>query len=187
MGHTGAVGNNPTGPIRGVAAIELRKWQRDDTASVLEAFSSADMRNQSSFPITSTTEAAAWIGQVLASWDAGKAYCWAIARESGEPVGAVTVSALDRVHDIGWISFWTSEAARGAGLASTGTRMLADWCFKELGLFRLELGHRTNNPASCKVARRAGFLVEGLERAKLSYGGERFDVELHAKLATDPH
>jgi RimJ/RimL family protein N-acetyltransferase len=52
-------------------------------------------------------------------------------------------------------------------------------------LFRLELGHRVNNPASCRVASRAGFLVEGLERQKLAYDGVRFDVELHARLATD--
>lgn len=43
-----------------------------------------------------------------------------------------------------------------------------------------------NNPASCGVARGAGFVVEGLERAKLEYDGERFDVELHARLRTDP-
>lgn len=54
------------------------------------------------------------------------------------------------------------------------------------GRCELELGHRTNNPASCVVARRARFLVEGLERQKLRYGDERFDVELHARLATDP-
>lgn len=43
-----------------------------------------------------------------------------------------------------------------------------------------------NNPASCVVAERADFIAEGLERAKLKYGDERFDVELHARLATDP-
>ncbi|WP_440697198.1 GNAT family N-acetyltransferase [Clavibacter nebraskensis] len=43
-----------------------------------------------------------------------------------------------------------------------------------------------NNPASCRVARRAGFIAEGIERAKLRYGDERFDVETHARLATDP-
>jgi RimJ/RimL family protein N-acetyltransferase len=52
-------------------------------------------------------------------------------------------------------------------------------------LFRLELGHRVNNPASCRVASRAGFAVEGLERQKLLYDGVRYDVELHARLATD--
>ncbi|WP_314138033.1 hypothetical protein [uncultured Plantibacter sp.] len=43
-----------------------------------------------------------------------------------------------------------------------------------------------NNPASCGVAIRAGFLPEGIERQKLAYGADRFDVELHARLATDP-
>lgn len=43
-----------------------------------------------------------------------------------------------------------------------------------------------NNPASCRVATSAGFLPEGIERAKLRYGDERFDVEAHARLRTDP-
>lgn len=176
----------PAQPIQGDGPVALRQWQHDDHASVLEAFSSADMANQSAAPITSPAGAAAWIDKVLARWEAGTAFCWAVTRDGGEAVGAVTVSAIDRAHGTGWISYWTSERARGAGLASAGTRLLADWCFKELGLFRLELGHRTNNPASCTVAHQAGFLVEGLERGKLCYDGERFDVELHAKLATDP-
>jgi ribosomal-protein-alanine N-acetyltransferase len=36
------------------------------------------------------------------------------------------------------------------------------------------------------VATGAGFAVEGLERAKLRYDGERFDLELHARPVTDP-
>lgn len=70
----------------------------------------------------------------------------------------------------------------------TACRSLARWAFDDAGLFRLELGHRVNNPASCGVARgAAGFAVEGLERQKLEYDGVRFDVELHARLATDAH
>ncbi|WP_235994945.1 GNAT family N-acetyltransferase [Nonomuraea montanisoli] len=53
------------------------------------------------------------------------------------------------------------------------------------GLFRLELGHRVDNPASCRVAAKAGFLAEGIERGKLVYDGVRHDVERHARLATD--
>jgi RimJ/RimL family protein N-acetyltransferase len=63
---------------------------------------------------------------------------------------------------------------------------VADWALTDLGLFRLELGHRMDNPASCRVARRTGFAVEGLERAKLRYGDRRYDVEIHARLASDP-
>lgn len=44
----------------------------------------------------------------------------------------------------------------------------------------------TSNPASCKVALGSGFLAEGVERSKLQYGDERYDVETHARLRTDP-
>ncbi|GEL99270.1 hypothetical protein CTE05_28170 [Cellulomonas terrae] len=43
-----------------------------------------------------------------------------------------------------------------------------------------------NNPASCRVATAAGFAAEGIERAKLRYGSDRYDVETHARLSTDP-
>lgn len=54
------------------------------------------------------------------------------------------------------------------------------------GHFRLELGYRVDNPASCRVATRADFITEGTEGAELRYGDARFAVETHARLATDP-
>lgn len=74
---------------------------------------------------------------------------------------------------------------RGRGLAARATTAVGTWALRELGLLRLELGHRVNNPASCRVATRAGFVAEGVERSKLRYGRDRFDVETHARLATD--
>lgn len=35
------------------------------------------------------------------------------------------------------------------------------------------------------AALRAGFIAEDIERQKLRYGSERFDVETHARLRTD--
>lgn len=77
------------------------------------------------------------------------------------------------------------RAARGHGYATRGLIAMSDWAFDD-GLFRLELGHRVNNPASCPVASAAGFRAEGIEREKLRYDDLRFDVETHARLATDP-
>ena len=78
------------------------------------------------------------------------------------------------------------SAERGRGLASRALATAAAWAFDEVGLFRLELGHRVNNPPSCRVANAAGFIPEGIERAKLRYGDARFDVATHARLRTDP-
>ena len=43
------------------------------------------------------------------------------------------------------------------------------------------------NPASCAVALRAGYPLEGLLRQSFVYGdGQRYDEHLHARLVTDP-
>ena len=109
---------------------------------------------------------------------------WAVVLD-GVAVGNVGITGIERRHGTAWVSYWLSVPARGRGLAARAVATAAAHVLDD-GLFRLELGHRTNNPASCRVATRAGFAAEGVERAKLRYGTERFDVETHARLASDP-
>ncbi|MCC2316071.1 GNAT family N-acetyltransferase [Cellulomonas xiejunii] len=104
----------------------------------------------------------------------------------GSAVGNVGLSSIDRAHQTAWTYYWVAATHRAQGLGSHALATVSRWALEELGVFRLELGHRVNNPASCRVATRAGFIAEGLERSKLRYGDERFDVETHARLATDP-
>lgn len=102
-------------------------------------------------------------------------------------VGGVTVSALDLRHRIGWFSYWLGDMARGRGFAAPAAAAVANWALTDGGLFRLELGHRVENVASGRVAERAGFTPEGLERAKfVSPDGGRRDVRTMARLAVDP-
>nr|WP_255480606.1 GNAT family N-acetyltransferase [Quadrisphaera sp. RL12-1S] len=164
----------------------MRPWQDDDAEVVHEAFSNPDMSRQVAVPITDLGTARAWVARTTTGWSTGRGFSWAVTRADGAVVGSVSVSSIDRRHEEGWVSYWTLPAARGRGVAAAATRAAAWWAFTEGGLHRLELGHRANNPASCRVALAAGFVVEGVERAKLLYDGVRFDVERHARLATDP-
>ncbi len=104
----------------------------------------------------------------------------------GHAVGNVGISNIEHTHDTGWLYYWVAAPYRGRRLASRGLTAVASWAFDHHHLYRLELAHRVNNPASCAVAEAAGFAAEGIERAKLRYGTERFDVETHARLADDP-
>jgi RimJ/RimL family protein N-acetyltransferase len=163
----------------------LRPWQPTDADAVRAAFGPPDMARQAPEPMDRSGAAERWIEARVAEFESGRG--WSFAVVDGDAVlGNVAVTGISRSHDTGWVSYWTVEQARGNGVASAALCAAAAWALDEGGLFRLELGHRTNNPASCVVAGRAGFLVEGLERQKLRYDGERFDVELHARLATDP-
>ncbi|MFI6502195.1 GNAT family N-acetyltransferase [Nonomuraea typhae] len=158
--------------------IELRAWHDDDAAVVLRAFQAEDMHRQAPWPMVTLKDAQGWI----ASWE-GAGHAFAVTLDD-QVVGNVAVTGIDR-HLNGWVSYWTLPEARGKGVAPAAASLLAAWAFSERGLFRLELGHRVNNAASCRVAVKAGFLPEGIERARLGYDGTRYDVERHARLATD--
>ena len=103
----------------------------------------------------------------------------------GVAVGNVSLGRIEHRHDTAWVSYWVRESHRGRGLATRSVVTLASWAFGDGGLFRLELGHRVDNPASGRVARAAGFTHEGSQRSKLRYGSDRFDCESYARLATD--
>lgn len=176
---------------RPASSICLRSWtdSAGDIESILRAFDVDDMAAQSSGPISSEAAARRWVEPWMDS-AAQQGVAFAIDID-GTAVGHVLASAIDHRHDTAWISYWVTPEQRGAGLASRGLAGLADHCLGALELFRLELAYRVNNPSSAAVARNAGFLVEGVERAKLRYLDEsgkpqRFDVETCARLRSDP-
>ncbi|WP_052851204.1 GNAT family N-acetyltransferase [Streptomyces avicenniae] len=167
----------------------LRPWAPGDRAAVRDAFAGPLMHRQFGAPLppdgaVDDAAAAHWLATRAAERAAGLAYSFAVT-EGGALVGCAAVGSVNRAHDSGWVSYWTVPAARGRGVAGAALRALSGWCFTGLLLYRLELGHRLDNPASCHVARAAGFTPEGVQRAKLRYGGTRHDVELHARLADD--
>jgi RimJ/RimL family protein N-acetyltransferase len=130
--------------------LTLRPWQPGDRDAVLAAFAPEAMSRQAAHPIRTASDAGEWIGQRTRQWADGHAYAWAVlAPGGGAPLAGVTVGALDPVHQTGWFSYWTDAAQHGRGYASAAARAVADWAFADLGLYRLELGHRTDNPASC--------------------------------------
>lgn len=164
--------------------LALRRWTPQDAPAVRLAFTGRLMERQTGEPVTDLTAAHRWLAERAAEWAADRCYSWAVT-DGAALLGCVQIGAVNRLHETGWVSYWTTEAARGRGVASEAARTAADWAFEELRLYRLELGHRADNPASCRVATRAGFVVEGIQRAKLSYADGRHDVELHARLADD--
>jgi ribosomal-protein-alanine N-acetyltransferase len=164
--------------------ITLRLWTPEDAPALLAAYEkNVDLHAQFGGADLSTLDLTRnFIREGLAFTESSRN--WAITIDD-LAVGNVGISAIERTHATAWAYYWLASAARGHGYASRALDTVAIHAFED-GLFRLELGHRVNNPASCAVATRAGFIAEGLERQKLQYGAERFDVETHARLRTDP-
>ena len=72
-------------------------------------------------------------------------------------------------------------------MATAALEAVRDWVFADVGLVRLQLFHAVLNVASCRVAERCGFTLEGVLRSGSVFGdGRRYDEHLHARLVTDP-
>lgn len=166
------------------ACVVLRPWTLADAPALRGASASTpDLRTQfGDASLHTDLQAEEFLRSSLAVGDTARN--WAIV-EDGVAIGNVGLAAIEWRHATAWAHYWVAASARGRGYATRALAAVAEHAFGA-GLERLELGHRVNNPASCRVATGAGFLPEGIERRKLRYGTERFDVELHARLHTDP-
>lgn len=164
----------------------LRPWRPADAQRLVEiAATTRDLDRQTGGASLGTVhDARAFIVETLAE-STENSWVRAITVDD-VAVGTIGLGAIDRRHETAWAWYWLAADSRGRGLATRALGAAVRHAFDGLGLHRVELAHRTNNPGSCAVATRNGFVVEGLERDKLRYGDERFDVETHALLATDP-
>ena len=76
--------------------------------------------------------------------------------------------------------------ARGRDVAARALRLVSDWLFTEIGLHRIELAHAVANAASCRVAAKAGYVLEGTKRRQTLHPDGWHDMHLHARLDSDP-
>ena len=81
---------------------------------------------------------------------------------------------------------WSRAPARGRGVATAAVRLLADWMLREWRPARMQLTTSVDNPASQRVAERAGFRREGVLRAWAENRGRRVDLAMYSRLPGDP-
>jgi RimJ/RimL family protein N-acetyltransferase len=120
------------------------------------------------------------------SWAAGESAAFRIADRDGRYAGAVDLrlgAADDGTAEVG---FLVAPWARGRGLGTAALATLCDWAFDALGVSRIVWRAHVGNQASRRAAEKAGFVLEGTQRAGCEQRGERRDAWVGARLATDP-
>jgi RimJ/RimL family protein N-acetyltransferase len=81
-------------------------------------------------------------------------------------VGSVGIQWTEIAEGVGEIGYWVAAEARGRGVGTTATRLVAEWAFDvEQRLERLQLRADVRNAASNRVAEKAGFTREGVLRS----------------------
>lgn len=131
--------------------------------------------------------ALAWLVRA-ADWSSGEHATFAILdATSGRLLGNTSVFHVDRTMRDAEIGYRVAAWARGEGVATQAVRAITAWAYETLDLHRISLFHAIENAASCRVAEKSGYRLEGALRSSHVYGdGERHDEHQHARLVTDP-
>ncbi|GGO29144.1 GNAT family N-acetyltransferase [Micromonospora parathelypteridis] len=171
-------------PVR--PGLALRPWRDDDATAVRVAFDCPAIQRWHVRRLDGDDEARAWTAQWAGRWRDETAASWAIVDADDRPVGQVGLRGVLLAEAPAQVSYWVVPAARGRGIATDALGTLTRWSFTRAGLHRPALEHSTANTASCRVATRAGFTVEGVLRESVRHIDGWHDMHLHARLATGP-
>ncbi|GAA4110712.1 GNAT family N-acetyltransferase [Streptomyces hundungensis] len=166
---------------------ELRPWRETDADVLVASGLDPDIVQWNRVEQLSPAAARGKIADWGRRWTEEAAAIWAISRRDDDrAVGLMGIGDFDLRGGNAEILYWLLPAGRGEGAALDATVRVSRWALEELGLHRLRLTHSVGNPASCRVAQRAGFALEGTMRSALLHADGWHDEHLHARVAGDP-
>ncbi|GHI08974.1 acetyltransferase [Streptomyces cellostaticus] len=182
----GALARTPQPSLPTGDGLVLRPWRAGDAPAVHAAFQDPVLHQWHIRSCASEEEAAGWIEEWQNSWEGESNAQWAVVDEdTDELLGRAALRQILLGDGTAEVAYWTVREARGRGVAARAATTLARWAFEEIGLHRLELLHATANEASCRVATKCGFALEGTKRSALLHPDGWHDMHLHARVRGD--
>ena len=130
--------------------------------------------------------ARSWLARYEAGRREGTAEGFAAVDGDGAFLGLALAPEIDveaRELELGYI---VAPSARGRGVAAVILRQLTRWAFAEAGALRAYLLIETGNAASLRVAKRCGYVQEGVLRSAHVKQDRRADLTLWSRLPSDP-
>lgn len=118
-------------------------------------------------------------------WERGQGAAWVIADSQGDYAGQIDLRVDPRDKQVADVGFLTAPHARGRGYMTAAVRAAVEFGFRELGLERIEWRAQIGNAGSKRVAEKAGFRIEGVQRLGIPQRGERRDAWLASEIKED--
>ncbi|MCL6289951.1 MULTISPECIES: GNAT family N-acetyltransferase [unclassified Streptomyces] len=163
----------------------LRAWERADAAAFLSVYQDEETRRWHTHRPSTVAQVEEWFDGYRLDWEREKGCHFAVVREDGDVLGRVALRRLNFDDGVANAAYWVLPAARGAGVATRALAALSAWALDDIGFWRLELDHSTRNAASCRVATKAGYRLEGTKRNAAVHDDGRHDMHLHARIRGD--
>jgi [ribosomal protein S5]-alanine N-acetyltransferase len=165
------------------SGVLLRPWGLGDAEAVMGAYQDEAIQRWHVQRADSLAEAREWIAGWQGGWAAESGAHWAVVEAGSDTLlGRAALKHLKFSDGTAEVAYWTVPAARGRGVCPRAVDAMASWAFEVAGFHRLDLEHAMGNTASCRVAEKTGFAVEGVRRSAWLLADGRHDAHAHARL-----
>ena len=158
----------PPSPPLSDGFVSLRPWLERDVEAILSACSDHEIAwwlDQVPQPY-GEADARTYIAMTRRGWKDGTHAAFAVTdAEAGDVLGSVGLHWLDADEGVAEVGYWVRAEARGRGVATRATMLIARWAIDVCGMQRVQLRADAKNVASQRVAERAGFEREGVLRS----------------------
>jgi RimJ/RimL family protein N-acetyltransferase len=149
-------------------ALRLRPWCEDDVPTLVAAFRDPALRRWGAPPMADEADGLRWVRAQQEGWAKGERFAFAVVAAvpgggTAQVVGNVMLKDVAPGKPSAEVGYWTAAAATGRGIAPRALGAVTTWAFDAFrahGLERIELLHQVDNPASCRVAEKSGYLHE---------------------------
>jgi RimJ/RimL family protein N-acetyltransferase len=118
--------------------------------------------------------------------DAGTLQFLARSRQTGEPIGSISLMRITPAHGVAELGYiWWVPALQRTKANTEANYLLLRYCFEELGYRRMEWKCDSRNEPSKRAALRLGFQYEGTFRQHMMVRGENRDTTWFSMLDTE--
>jgi len=172
-----------TPPVISVdATTRLRPWQVNDVTALYEAVmvdqEHVARRLRWADGIYTTDRADEFIARTLLEYRENHLnYVIEVEGQVGGGIGVPRSLPDEREFEIG---YWLSKPYTGRGIMTRSAEALTSFLFRERNAHRVQIAALTENAASCAVAERLGFALEGVFRRARMNRGQWCDLAWYA-------
>ncbi|GAA1259026.1 GNAT family N-acetyltransferase [Kitasatospora nipponensis] len=178
----GLLAGSPQPVLPAGGNLLLRPWEPADAPAFLAAYQDEETRRWHTRRPSTETQVREWFATYRQDWQREKGGHWAVTRDGDQVLGRIALSGLNFDDGVAGAGYWVLPAARGAGVATRALSALSAWALDEIGFHRLQVDHSTRNHASCRVATKSGYRLEGTKRSAAVHDDGRHDMHLHARI-----
>jgi RimJ/RimL family protein N-acetyltransferase len=164
----------------------LRPWRKSDVRELVRICRDEEIVRWTAVPRAySEADARLYLLRRHDAIRAGTAAPFAVvSNPQAELIGSIALVRIAWEHLRAEVGYFLARDARGAGHATRAVRLICEWAFASLGVERVDLYAATGNPASQRVAERAGFTREAVLRSFMRGKGAQLDMVAFGLIAT---